>query len=128
MYGENLQRTELLYLLSLLESEGGDGGAGISAGGDGAAVNAGILGGSSGGAGSGGTSGGVDALGGAGGIRSIAGAVDVESHGGAGATGAAGRNNLGLSGSTDAATSCLQVTNYWPIRISQVSYLIYNSV
>ena len=39
-------------------------------------------------------SGGVDALGGAGGIRSIAGAVDVESHGGAGATGAAGRKQL----------------------------------
>ena len=29
--------------------------------------------------------------------------MDVESHGGAGATGATGGNNLGLSGSTDAA-------------------------
>jgi hypothetical protein len=34
--------------------------------------------------------------------------VDVECDGGAGAGGAPGGNNLGLSGSTDGATSCLQ--------------------
>ena len=63
LYRRKFTKNKLMYLLSLLESEGGDGGAGISVGGDGAAVNAGILGGSSGGAGSGGKSGGVDALG-----------------------------------------------------------------
>jgi hypothetical protein len=34
--------------------------------------------------------------------------VDVECDGGAGAGGAPGGNNLGLRGSTDGATSCLQ--------------------
>ena len=38
----------------------------------------------------------------------LAGAVDVECDGGAGAADAAGGNNLGLSGSTDGASSCAQ--------------------
>ena len=38
----------------------------------------------------------------------LAGAVDVECDGGAGAGGAASGNNLGLSGSTDGASSCAQ--------------------
>ena len=50
----------------------------------------------------------VRGTGGAGGIGCVAGAVDVECDGGAGAAGAPGGNNLGLSSSADGATSCLQ--------------------
>ena len=40
--------------------------------------------------------------------------MPVECDGGAGATGAAGGNNLGLSGSTDGASSCAQNSIFAP--------------
>ena len=49
-----------------------------------------------------------------GGIGCVAGAVDVDCDGGAGAGGAAGGNNLGLSGPVNGGNSCEQNSPFAP--------------